>query len=311
MNEEDWNDYRQDGAYIATNWDHDTAEGHIQDAHYGICLWTGRIDAHTERRLTGMLDSPYFREEKNQQKTIKLVRSMCKILAKTLSAAWTQRCKLWKDLKQMVTDTTTTVGKEETTTKIRRRKRGRDGAGKHSFRETRLQTQTQLFNFITAYPPTRELSAEQIEEDARRHRRELHASENEQKDKTARREANERNKAKRAAGKPTRKKGKNKKKPEAGVKSITEHFTKQGTTEAPNTTTTTKTATTATAAAPTSTTKTKDLRDFFKADMYIDKNLKGSSSSSSNNGNNIVCALPPGEKAKVTLVDKEIRLGIG
>ena len=35
-----------------------TAAGHTQDAHYGICLWTGRIDKHTQERLSVVLEKP-------------------------------------------------------------------------------------------------------------------------------------------------------------------------------------------------------------------------------------------------------------
>ena len=33
-----------------------TAAGHTQDAHYGICLWTGRIDKHMQERLSVVLE---------------------------------------------------------------------------------------------------------------------------------------------------------------------------------------------------------------------------------------------------------------
>ena len=42
------------------------------------CEQTGRIDKHTQERLSVVLEKTFFNNERNQQKAIKLVRDIAK-----------------------------------------------------------------------------------------------------------------------------------------------------------------------------------------------------------------------------------------
>jgi hypothetical protein len=268
--------------------------------------------------MSELLEGEFFEQEQNQQKAKKLFHNTCKILAKATAAAWAKRCKLWKDPNQYVKDTSIVRGQETTTTKTVCRKRKGKGAGKTRYVDKRLCTQTQILNFAIEFPPVRQLTLQEIEEDETRKRKEDLASRAALEKKERAKVANKRSIAKKAAGKTMRTKKKNKKVAQPGEQCITDHFEAQ--------TTQPKTAQTMTAdKEETTTTKpalaTAKITNFFQykttktikrndKDRNEEENNKINKQSSSKNACN---AHPPkGTKDGIATEDSmEIRRGIG
>ena len=323
----------------SNNEDHDIAAGHTQDAHHGICLWTGRINKHTQQRLSGVLNKPFFDNERNQQKAIKLVRSICGILAKATAAAWTKRCKLWKDPKRVVVDTTITVDREATVIEKVSRRRGRQGLGKVHYRDSRLKlTQTSMSNFVVNFPPVRQLTPEeQRMEDSRTRKDQLKAEEEIERKRKAK-EANMKCNQKRKSGVELRPKKSNKIKASVGTKSVEKHLSAAaGTaltaleaimiplasrTSAPESAPTVKASAnsnnetmkeqTKTTASETKTAQEKPT-SMTTTNQPAAKDISRTLSNNSNNSNNIACAHPPTGKTRSDreVVDMENRKGVG